>query len=264
MNRVTDEGIADVEPARRNVLGMQVDQLSSDDAIEKILSWSNQSVGRYVCVSNVHQCMETLDDGDFRAVVNGADLVVPDSQILVWSQMFLGFRDAGPVIRGVELMGRLCERAALEDIPVGLYGGTESSLQKLQENLQTAYPGLSIVKAISPPFRPMESREEESHIAAIRDSGARLLFVGIGCPKQENWMARNRHILPATMIGVGAAFDFLAGVTKPSPSWVHPLGLEWLYRLCLEPRRLGKRYLKHNPRFIAYLFLQRFGWRPAL
>ena len=244
---------------RDNILGMEIDQISSDQALGKIVNWSIQARARYVCVSNVHQCMEAFDDPDFRKIINLADLVIPDSQVLAWAARFVGVGNRQPVIRGVDLMKNLCQLAAAKQIRIGLYGGTRESLAMLQRELRRLYPELLIAVAIAPPFRPLTARELLEHNAVINDANVQLLFVGIGCPKQEKWMATQKDSLSCVMIGVGAAFDFISGVTRPSPKWVHPLGLEWLYRLWLEPRRLWKRYFKHNPRFLMYLILQRLG-----
>lgn len=244
---------------RQTILGMEVDCISAELAMDRIYEWVATRGANYVCVSNVHQCMETFDDPEFRTIINSADMVVPDSQVLEFALRFLGFKKAGPVMRGVDLMLALCARAEAENVPIALYGGTEESLRLLQSRLLERYPGLGINSAISPPFRPLSDEEMEADAETIRMSGARLLFVGIGCPKQERWMYQQRDRLPVVMLGVGAAFDFVAGVTRPSPAWVHPLGLEWLYRLVLEPRRLWKRYIKHNPRFVFHLLMQKLG-----
>ena len=239
------------------VLGMRVDRLEPEEAVDMIIDWCADRRSRYICVSNVHQCMEAFDDATFSGIVNGADLVIPDSQILAWATRFVGSGTAPRVIRGVDLMKRLCERAAEDSIRIGLYGGTPASLERLKCILQQSFPALQIAHSISPPFRDLSDEENLAYAKSFGASGTNLLFVGIGCPKQERWMAAQSGQIGAVMIGVGAAFDFISGVTRPSPNWIHPLGLEWMYRLCLEPRRLWKRYFKHNPRFLFYLFLQR-------
>lgn len=233
----------------RSILGMRVDVINLPHAASQIDDWANQGGGRYVCVSNVHMCMESFDDIGFQNIVNGADLVVPDGKPLVWSQSLLGAQDAQQV-RGMDLMLSLCERSAQAGIPIGFYGGTEKILDKLGKVLNDRFPKLQINCVITPPFRPITAQESDEFITRIIDSGVRILFVGIGCPKQERWMAENRAKVDCVMLGVGAAFDFIAGEKRHAPRFIQSMGLEWLFRLLSEPRRLWKRYLKHNPRFV--------------
>jgi len=197
-------------------------------------------------------CMETFDDPVFRLKVNQADLVVPDGRPLVWSLQMLGCSQARQA-RGPSLFLDLCAKAAAQGMPIGLFGGTPESLYDLQIYLRHEFPGLRIACAISPPFRSLTVAEDEACIRQITESGARILFVGIGCPKQENWMAAHKGKLSCVMIGVGAAFDFFSGRRKQAPRWMQQAGLEWLFRLANDPRRLWKRYLRHNPRFVWQL-----------
>lgn len=248
------------ELASRNILGMRVDATSYGDATERILGWASAEETRYVCVANVHMTMECFDDPGFQRVVCGADLVTPEGVPLVWALRTLGIKEQTRVY-GPDLTLHVCAGAAREGVPVAFYGGTEESLDELQRMLRTRFPALKIVCAISPPFRPLDPTEDEEYTTALRDSGAQILFVGIGCPKQERWMAAHRHKIPAVMLGVGAAFDFHTGRVKQAPSWIQKIGLEWLFRLIMEPRRLWKRYLKHNPRFVLFFILQLLGIR---
>lgn len=239
---------------------MELDCLSTEQVTEQILKWAGEPKrSRYICVSNVHQCMESFDDTNFRRVINEADMVIPDSQILAWFQHGFKFEAPQKPVRGVELMERLCEAAEQNQIVIGLYGTSQRSMDLLREELLRRYPKLRLGFAMSPPFRPLTEEEDKATIQQINGANIQLLFVGIGCPKQERWMASHKGSVHATMIGVGAAFDFLSGLTRPSPAWVHPLGLEWFYRLCIEPGRLWKRYLKQNPRFLWYCLLQKLG-----
>jgi N-acetylglucosaminyldiphosphoundecaprenol N-acetyl-beta-D-mannosaminyltransferase len=234
---------------------MRVDVTTITDASERILSLSGKGKGAVVCVANVHMCMETHDNPSFRAVVNDADLVVPDGKPLVWGQKLLGYREAGHV-RGSDLLLSVCGRAEAEGIPIGLYGGTVESLKDFEKFLKTAYPKLSIAYSYSPPFRDLTPEENRVCIDGIRSSEAKILFVGIGCPKQEKWMAGKKDVLPCVMIGVGAAFDFFSGRKKHAPKWMQRAGLEWVFRFTSEPRRLWKRYTLHNPRFIFFFIMQ--------
>ena len=238
----------------RNILNMHVDVTSYPDATHKVVNWANEGVSRYVCAANVHMVMESHDDPTFNNVVNGADLVTPDGVPLVWALKLLGVNNASRVY-GPDLTLHVCKMAAERSIPIGLYGGTPSSLEDFDRFLSQNYSGIQIACKIAPPFRPLTPEEDEHYVKEINLSGARILFVGIGCPKQEKWMAEHKDKLSAVMLGVGAAFDFHTGRVKQAPSWMQQNGLEWLFRLLMEPKRLWKRYAKHNPRFVA-LFLK--------
>lgn len=216
----------------------------------------------YVCLSNVHMCMEAYDSPEFNRVVNNADLVVPDGMPLVWALKALGEESAAQV-RGADLLLHTCEKAEKNGIPIGLYGGTPESLLDFTNFLKGQYPGLQISFASSPPFRQLSQEEKDRYVEKINESAARILFVGIGCPKQEKWMAEHRDKLSCVMIGVGAAFDFFSGRQKLAPRWMQRIGLEWLHRLISEPRRLWKRYLKHNPRFVFHFGKQMVKQRLA-
>ncbi len=237
------------------ILNMRVDITSLSKAVKQIGFWVSQKEAHYVCISNVHMCMECFDNDEFCKVVNGADLVVPDGKPLVWVQKILGEKDAQQV-RGMDLMLALCGYAEKTSLSIGFYGSTPRLLSKLEKNLKISFPALRVVCSLAPPFRPLLEQERMDYIDIINESGVEFLFVGIGCPKQEKWMAENKTKLKCTMLGVGAAFDFIAGEKRHAPLWMQSLGLEWLFRLLSEPRRLWKRYLKHNPRFVWYISKQ--------
>jgi N-acetylglucosaminyldiphosphoundecaprenol N-acetyl-beta-D-mannosaminyltransferase len=201
--------------------------------------------------------MEAYDDPGLRKLVNEADLVVPDGMPLAWALRFLGIRRQQR-ISGPDLMQVICQLAEKQGIPVGFYGARPEVLDALVLQLQRLYPSMSIAYAVSPPFRPMDEAERAEVIDAIRASDARILFVGLGCPRQERWMAEHRGHFPAVMLGVGAAFDFHAGSLRRAPQWMQRAGLEWIFRLAQEPRRLFWRYLKHNPRFLCLFVFQLF------
>lgn len=233
----------------RLVLDMRVDASSYGKALKLVFDWVKVPGAKYICVSNVHMCMETYDDEYFRDVVNGADMVVPDGRPLVWSLRLLGIKSATQV-RGSDLLLELCREAQDQDISIGLYGGSPDSLRDLQNFFSNKFPSLNVVCAISPPFRKVTTEEDMNYVNQINASGTHILFVGIGCPKQEIWMYEHRASLSCVMIGVGAAFDFFSGHKKHAPKWMQKIGFEWIFRLLYEPRRLWKRYLKQNPRFL--------------
>jgi len=234
---------------------MIVDATSYVEASNQILKWSQAHSGKYICVSNIHMCMETFDSPEFCKIVNEADIVVPDGKPLVWAQKILGEKNAAQV-RGSDLLLTVCRKAEKAGIPIGLYGGTEKSLSDFITFLKNRHTNLKIPFANSPPFRELTQEENESYIKEINASGIRILFVGIGCPKQEKWMARHKDKLHCVMIGVGAAFDFFSGEKKHAPVWMQKAGMEWIFRFASDPKRLWKRYLKHNPRFVFYFFKQ--------
>jgi N-acetylglucosaminyldiphosphoundecaprenol N-acetyl-beta-D-mannosaminyltransferase len=220
------------------------------------LDWIDATVAAgergYVCVAATHTVMAAADDPELGAAVRGADFTVADGQPLVWALNLLGHR-VGERVYGPELMDRACARAAQTGQRFYLYGGRNpGALAQLTRNLRLRHPGLQIVGGHVPPFRELTDAEEEAVAADIRRSAADVVWVGIGVPKQEKWMARMRDRLTApVLVGVGAAFDFHAGLIPQAPGWMQRLGLEWAFRLAQEPRRLWRRYLRYNPRFVA-------------
>jgi N-acetylglucosaminyldiphosphoundecaprenol N-acetyl-beta-D-mannosaminyltransferase len=234
------------------ILGMRVDPTSYDDAARRVMDWAAAEVGRYVCVANVHMVMEAWDDHRFREVVNEADLVTPDGMPLVWALRRLG-APAAVRVYGPTLTLHVCELAARQGVPVGFYGGSPDAIAGLVRFVGARFPSLDVAYAVSPPFRRLTADEDADTVAAIVASGARVLFVGLGCPQQERWMAEHRDRLPLVQLGVGAAFDFHAGLVRQAPPVLQRVGLEWAFRLAMEPRRLARRYLRHNPRFLWHL-----------
>ncbi len=234
----------------RHIVGMRVDGTSYDDAARRVIEWAKRGESRYVCVASVNNVMHARDEAGYQDIMNRADLVTPDGMPLVWGLRRLGVEHATRVY-GPTLTPRVCDLASREGIPVGFYGGTPEVLDRLRSNLLRDYPGLDIVYSWPPPFRALTAEEEEKVTRDIVASGARIVFVGLGTPKQEQWMIRRRGELAAVMLGVGAAFDFIAGEKKQAPAWMQSRGLEWLFRLVTEPRRLWKRYLVSNPRYVA-------------
>lgn len=227
----------------------QIDALTRAEALDRLLEWARVRESRNVSVCNVHVVVSASRDAAFRDAINSADMATPDGAPVAWMLRRLGF--AGQQrISGPDLMWALCARCAHEGLPVYLYGSTEATLAALDERLRAGFPGLSIGGMESPPFRPLTEAEDAAAVAKINASRACIVFVGLGCPKQEHWMAEHRGRVNAVMIGVGAAFEFHAGLAKRAPQWMRDNGLEWLHRLASEPRRLWKRYLVTNTLFI--------------
>jgi exopolysaccharide biosynthesis WecB/TagA/CpsF family protein len=237
-----------------DVLGLPVHSTDMRTVVDLVTRWAEAGESRVVCAANVHMVMEARDDPGLLQGLRCADLSLPDGMPVAWAVRALGHKTDH--LRGTNVTLAVCRRAATDDMPIGFYGNTEETLATLSLALQGRYPGLRVVLKHSPPFRDLTPEEDSALMNAIRSSGARILFVGLGCPKQERWMIAHRDQLDCVMLGVGAAFDFLAGVTPQAPVWMQRSGLEWIYRLASEPRRLWKRYLKHNPRFICLLALR--------
>lgn len=243
------------DAAGARVLGSWIDALSWDEALERIAGWAARRESRYVCLCNVHSLVTARQRVDFRRVINGADASLCDGMPVAWYLRRHGF-PRQQRINGPDLMWKYCERAAATGTGIFLYGATPRTLEKLAARLQRAFPELRLAGVHSPPFRALSPEEERQTLRMIEHSGAGVVFVGLGCPKQELWMARQRGRLPAVMIGVGAAFDYHAGIVKRAPPWMQQRGLEWLYRLACEPRRLWRRYLLTNTLFAYYLARQ--------
>ena len=242
----------------RYILGMRVDATSYQSATHDIVKWGQAGMSRYICAANTHMAMESHDDDTFRRIVNAADLVTPDGMPIVWGLQFLGVKRVSRVY-GPDLTLCVLEAAEREELEIGFYGGSPETLARLKKVVMERYPALKISYAASPPFRPLMPEEDTRVVNDINASGVRVLFVGLGCPKQERWMAEHVGRIRAVMVGVGAAFDFIARVKPQAPRWMMGAGLEWVFRLANEPGRLWRRYLWHNPRFIALFALQLLG-----
>ncbi len=234
-----------------------------------VLEWIDAAVaarsGGYICVAATHTVVATQDDPELKAAVLGASLVVPDGQPVVWAMNALGHNLSSRVY-GPDLMAKFCERSARTGARMFLYGGrNQGALVQLALNLRRRFAGLQIVGGYSPPFRALSEEEIDAVVAEINHAKPDVVWVGIGVPKQEKWMASLRDRIDApVLVGVGAAFDFHAGLVPQAPSWMQAAGLEWLYRLGQEPRRLWKRYLTNNPRFVLGFARQYVRHRRAL
>ncbi len=243
----------------KDILGIHVDVINYDSAMQQTITWANDVIeSRIVYAANAHMVMEAWDSPGFREIVNSADIVTPDGMPLVWMMRWKGAKGQ-PRVYGPTLMLHVLERAAEEGIPVGFYGSEPSTLASLVERMQKCFAGLQVVYACSPPFRKLSEEEDVQIIADIINSGASILFVGLGCPRQEIWMYEHRDELKIVLLGVGAAFDFHSGNKKQAPVLMQNIGLEWFFRLVLEPKRLARRYLYHNPRFIALAIADLMG-----
>lgn len=241
--------------AAPKILGTRVDSTSYHEATAIIAEWAGQKLSKYICVATVSQVMEGHDAPAFQAVMNEADLVTPDGMPLVWGLRLLGCKRATRVY-GPDLTPIVLARAAEKGLPVGFYGGSPEVLERFVQTMTARFPELQIVYTCSPPFRALTPDEDHRIVQEINSSGARILFVAIGNPAQELWMAAHRGRVQAVMLGIGAAFDFLTGAKRQAPRWMMQIGMEWFFRLKTEPKRLWKRYLKHNPRFVVLFAAQ--------
>lgn len=244
------------EPARVNVLGVGVSAINMEMAIASFDGWIARRERQYVCITGVHGVMESQRDPALRATLCQSGLTTPDGMPLVWLSKLHGFRHVERVY-GPDLMLAICERSVEKGFRHFLYGGDTELVGALAARLRQRYPGIQIVGTYAPPFRPLTPEEDAEVVRVINDAAPDVVWIGLSTPKQERWMAAHHKRIDApVMVGVGAAFDFNAGHKKQAPRWMQRNGLEWLFRLLQEPRRLGRRYLVNNPLFIALVLLQ--------
>jgi N-acetylglucosaminyldiphosphoundecaprenol N-acetyl-beta-D-mannosaminyltransferase len=236
---------------RVDVLGVGISAIDMPTTLHLIDQWILQGDRRYICVTGVHGVMESQRDPLLRHVHNRSGLTAPDGMPLVWAGWAAGARHMDRVY-GPDLMLAACERAAARGYSSFFYGGRPGVAERLTARLVGAFPGLKIVGTYAPPFRELSAQEDENVVQLISAAQPDLVWVGLGTPKQELWMAAHAYRIDAgVLIGVGAAFDIHAGLTRQAPHWIQRSGLEWAFRLTQEPRRLWRRYLYNNPRFLA-------------
>jgi N-acetylglucosaminyldiphosphoundecaprenol N-acetyl-beta-D-mannosaminyltransferase len=245
-------------PAPRvDVLGVEVSAIDMAQALAIIDGWIASGARRYVCVTGVHGVMESRRDPALLRIHNDAGMVTPDGMPLVWLARRAGFSHVSRVY-GPDLMLACCEHSVPRGYRHYLYGGAPGVADRLSERLRARFPGLQIVGSYSPPFRPGRAREDQAVLDRLNGAVPDIVWVGLSTPKQEWWMHEHRGLLDASvLIGVGAAFDFHAGLKRQAPRWMQRSGLEWLFRLSQEPRRLWPRYSRNNTRFLLELGLRR-------
>jgi N-acetylglucosaminyldiphosphoundecaprenol N-acetyl-beta-D-mannosaminyltransferase len=242
-----------------SILGTRVFRTNYELVTSDVCTWAQVAESRTVYAANVHMLMEAYDSPAFQKLINQADMVTPDGMPLVWMLRLKGVKEQTRVY-GPTLMLQVLELAETKGIPVGFYGGSPEVLAALIKRLNQSYPALKIQYSYSPPFRSLTDEEDAQMLEQIFQSGVCILFVGLGCPKQEKWMAEHKGKIPAVMLGVGAAFDFHAGIKRQSPPILQKLGLEWFFRLTQEPKRLWRRYLYNNPRFVFLAIADLLGY----
>lgn len=255
-----DVGVQSSKQVTDRILGMRIDRTSYIASTKRIIQWAREGRSAMVCLGNVHMVMTSYSEPSFADALEDADLVTHDGMPLVWALRLLGHAGLERVY-GPHLMTFVCQAAAKRGIPIGLYGGSPSVLADLAIALERRHPGLRIPFQVSPPYRPTTKEEDDENLRNLRASGARILFVGIGCPKQEFWIHKNRRRFTGPMLGVGQAFDIHSGHVRMAPRWLQNIGMEWAYRLSTEPRRLWRRYLRNNPQFLILIIMQVFAHR---
>jgi len=241
------------------VLGVKVDDINLELACDRVDGWISAREKSYICVAPVSTIIECQDNTPYREVINKSGMVTPDGMPLVW----LGKAGGSKVIErtyGPDLMLTICERGQEKGWRHFLYGGTEESVEKLEKALKQKFPKIEISGKYSPPFRELSHDETQEITNTINNTNSDIVWVGLGAPKQDFWISQNRGILNAPVLaGVGAAFDFISGTKKQAPKWMQNIGLEWLFRLSCEPRRLWKRYLLGNSKFVYLLIKDVFS-----
>lgn len=254
-------------PTKTNLLGLGISRTTYSQCADLILESARQGRSCTVAPTPVHGVIcAYLDPQGHGRRLRQFTLVTPDGQPVRWALNLLrqpGEAQLTDRVYGPTLMLLLCQRAAAENLPIFLYGSTEPVLQDLQTNLKQRFPQLVIAGVISPPFQALTPEQDAAQVETMRQSGARLVFIGLGCPRQEAWAFEHRTQLDCPLVCVGAAFDFHAGHLRQAPVWMQRAGLEWGFRLWQEPRRLWQRYLLFNPLYLVLVALQLLGWLPT-
>lgn len=242
----------------KRIISLNLTVNSYDNILESIINLGRQKHSSYVCVANVHMCIEAYDDVEFQQVVNSADMVTPDGMPLAKGISWL-YGEKQDRVAGMDLLPDLLAASEQEGLKVYFYGGSEATQRATEAFVKKEYPKLDAVGFYSPPFRALSAEEEEEIISNINQVGAQIVFVALGCPKQEKWMAQMKNKVNACMIGIGGALPVLIGEQKRAPQWMQELSLEWFYRFVQEPKRLFKRYAYTNSKFIYLLLKQKFS-----
>lgn len=240
-------------PRRVNLFGVQVSVSDYDEMVRCILAATHRRERAIVSLFAVHALITASDDPELCAKANAFQAVCPDGQPVRWALNLLHRAKLKDRVYGPELTLRVCAAAASEGVPIYLYGSTPDVLERLTANLVKLYPSLQIAGSESPPFRPLTEQEAAEMVARVTESGAGIFFIGLGCPKQDHFAYEFRDRLPCVQVAVGAAFDFHAGTKRIAPAWMQKRGLEWVFRLREEPRRLWKRYFQTNSRYLLKL-----------
>jgi N-acetylglucosaminyldiphosphoundecaprenol N-acetyl-beta-D-mannosaminyltransferase len=254
----------DVHGDRFRVLGVRVDAVQISEVVQQIETWvQRRGACHFIAVTGMHGVMEAQHDAAFKAVLNSADMVVPDGMPLIWLGRLRGLRLPRRVY-GPELMLSVCQRTVSSGVRHFFFGGAPGIPEKLAETLRSRFSGLEVVGTYSPPFRPVSPEEEKEVVDVINAAAPDVLWVGLSTPKQEKWMHVHRdHLRVPVLVGVGAAFDINSGMKLQAPAWMREHGMEWLFRLFQEPQRLWRRYILYGSEFIFYVTLELLGLRKS-
>ena len=245
-------------PLRCNILGVGVSVINMPQALETIARWVDDREAHTICVTPAHAIMDVYQDEELRQIYNHSGLTTPDGMAIVWLLKWYGY-SAVDRVYGPDLLLAVCEQSVDRGYRHYFYGAAPGVAQQLADSLQARYPGLEVVGVESPPYRPLTLEEDAEVVGRIRDAKPDFVWVGIGSPRQERWMREHLALLDVpVLVGVGAAFDFLSGNKPQAPRWIQRSGLEWLFRLVSEPRRLWRRYIRY-PKFVFLAVLQRLG-----
>ena len=245
-----------IDRGKLNLLGVKIDAVDYDGALQKIMNAAHSRTPFGVSALAVHGVMTGVLDQTHRYRLNRLEMIVPDGQPVRWGLNLLHGAALSDRVYGPNLMLKTCERAANDNVPIFLFGGSKELLAQLAKNLRHMFPNLHIAGARASKFRKLEATEKTELVEEIKKSGARITFVGLGCPRQEVWAYEFKNEISMPVLAVGAAFSFHAGILPQAPQFMQKAGLEWLFRFCREPLRLWKRYVLLNPLFLSLLFLQ--------
>lgn len=248
------------KPFTNRILGVNIAVTNMQDTVQLILSQIDELRGKFICLSNVHTTVMSDKDEEYRKIQNTAFLALPDGSPLALLQRLRGYKGAEQVA-GPDLMPALWKATENTGISHYFYGSSQETIDALGKQLRRKYPGLAIAGMEAPPFRPLTDKEDREAVRKINESGAQIVWVGLGAPKQERWMYEHQTVVNALMLGVGAGFDFHAGTVKRAPAWMRNHYLEWLYRLIQDPKRLWKRYVETNAKFILLSIKDAFLWK---
>jgi N-acetylglucosaminyldiphosphoundecaprenol N-acetyl-beta-D-mannosaminyltransferase len=240
---------------KQKILSFNINIISITEFLNQVKKFLSLKKGHYICVSNVHQCIEAHDSKDFAEVINNSDLAIPDGRPIYWALKLLDYQGVEH-LTGYEVTKVLCRYAAKNNIKIGFYGGESDSLKKCVFNLKNEYQNLSIDYVKSPPFSDLNAEEKKEIIDNINKSEIKILFICLGCPKQEYWMAEHKELLNCISIGVGEVVNMISNKIGLTPKWIQSIGMRWLTRLIAEPRRLFWRYAYTNSKFIYFFLIQ--------
>jgi exopolysaccharide biosynthesis WecB/TagA/CpsF family protein len=242
-------------PRKYELFGVRVSATTYDEASDLILDAARRKATAVASFHPVHAIVAAARDPELRAAVNAFELIGPDGQPVRWALNLLHRTGLRERVYGPELMLQVCAKAAEQGVAIYLYGSSPTVISRLVVNLTATYPGLKIAGAESPPYRQLNAEEEDAMVRRINESGAAVVFIGLGCPKQDRFAHAHRHRIRAVQVCVGAAFDFHAGTKRMAPRWMQRWGMEWCFRLCEEPRRLSRRYVVTNTVFVVKMAL---------